>query len=287
MPPASAKALGVVAGGGELPLAIAESARESGREVFVLALTGSADEWVSSYPHEWASLGEAGKVIKALRAHDCSEVLLAGKLARPNFSSLKLDAKGMLMAPRVIAAARKGDDALLRAVVDLFEREGFRVVGTAEAAPGLLAPQGQMGRVAPSRESEEDIAAAFKIVRAMGTLDIGQAAVVCGGLALAVEAAEGTDAMVARVADLPEHFHGTPAKRRGVLAKAPKPIQDRKTDLPVIGVQTVRNAAAVGLAGIAVEAGGALILGKRAVIEEADRLGLFLVGVAHPSTGSG
>ena len=280
MPSASAKALGIVAGGGELPLAIAESARQSGREVFVLALTGLADEWVSSYPHEWASLGEAGKVIKALRAHDCGDVLLAGKLARPNFSNLKLDAKGVLAAPRVIAAARKGDDALLRAVVDLFEREGFHVVGVAEAAPGLLAPLGQMGRVAPSRESEEDIAAAFKIARAMGALDIGQAAVVCNGYTLAVEAAEGTDAMVARIATLPEHFRGTPVKRRGVLAKASKPMQDGKTDLPVIGVQTVKGAGAVGLAGIAVEAGGALILGKRAVIEEADRLGLFLVGVA-------
>jgi DUF1009 family protein len=272
--------LGIVAGGGELPLAIAESARESGREVFVLALLGAADGWVNSYPHEWASLGEVNKVIKALRAHDCGEVLLAGKLARPNFSNLKLDAKGVLAAPRVIAAARKGDDALLRAVVDIFEREGFHVVGAAEAAPGLLALQGQMGRIAPSQESEGDIATAFKIARAVGTLDIGQAAVVCDGLALAVEAAEGTDAMVARVANLPEHLRGTPAKRRGVLAKAPKPIQDGKTDLPVIGVQTVQSAAAVGLAGIAVEAGGALVLGKRAVIEEADRLGLFLVGVA-------
>ena len=280
MTPQSARVLGIVAGGGDLPLAIAESARQSGREVFVLALLGSAEEWVSSYPHEWASLGEVGKTIKALQAHACGEVLLAGKLPRPNFSSLKLDAKGVLAVPRVIAAARKGDDALLRAVVDLFEGEGFRVVGTAEAAPGLLAPQGQMGRIAPTEESGEDIVSAFKIVRAMGALDIGQAAVVCGGLALAVEAAEGTDAMVARVVYLPEHFRGTPAKRRGVLAKAPKPIQDRKTDLPVIGVQTVRNAAAVGLAGIAVEAGGALILGKHAVIEEADRLGLFLVGVA-------
>ncbi|HEY0281782.1 MAG TPA: UDP-2,3-diacylglucosamine diphosphatase LpxI [Rhizomicrobium sp.] len=281
MPPEAAKALGIVAGGGELPLAIAESARENGREVFVVGLLGSADEWVSSYPHEWASLGEVGKVIKALHTHDCAEVLLAGKLERPNFSSLKLDAKGVLAVPRVIAAARKGDDALLRAVVDLFEREGFHIVGTSEAAPGLLAPPGQIGRIAPSEESEADIVSAFRIVRAMGALDIGQAAIVCGGLALAVEAAEGTDAMVARIASLPEHFRGTPARRRGVLAKAPKPIQDRKTDLPVIGVQTVQGAAAVGLAGIAVEAGGALILGKRAVIEEADKLGLFLVGVAR------
>lgn len=273
-------ALGIVAGGGELPLAIAESVRESGREVFVLALLGAADEWVKSYPHEWASLGEVNKVVKALHAHNCRDVLLAGKVARPKFSEIKLDVKAVLLAPRVLAAAHKGDDALLRAVVDVFEREGFHAVGAAQAAPGLLAPLGRMGRIAQSAESEEDIAAAFKIVRAMGALDIGQAAVVCDGLALAVEAAEGTDAMIARVANLPEHLRGTAAKRRGVLAKAPKPIQDRKTDLPVIGVQTVQSAAAVGLAGIAVEAGGALILRKRATIEEADKLGLFLVGVA-------
>ncbi|MBU6298550.1 MAG: UDP-2,3-diacylglucosamine diphosphatase LpxI [Alphaproteobacteria bacterium] len=273
-------ALGIVAGGGDLPLAIAESAREAGREVFVLALLGSADEWVASYPHEWASLGEVGKAVKALRGHHCGEVLLAGKLARPKFSEIKLDAKGVLAAPRVIAAARHGDDALLRSVVDIFEREGFQVVGATEASPGLLAPSGQMGHIAPSQESGRDVAAAFKVVRAMGALDIGQAAVVCEGLVLAVEAAEGTDAMVARIAALPEHLRGTPVKRRGVLVKAPKPIQDRKTDLPVVGVQTVTNAAAVGLAGIAVEARGALILRKAAVIAEADRLGLFLLGVA-------
>jgi UDP-2,3-diacylglucosamine hydrolase len=271
--------LGIIAGGGDLPKAIAESARDGGRSVFVIAFTGSADDWVNAVPHEWVSLGEVSKVIKTLRANGCEDVVLAGKLARPKFSEIKLDAKGMLVAPRIVAAARKGDDALLRAVVDTFAREGFNAIGAHEAAPGLLATAGAMGRVKPSSDDEEDIAAAFKIVRAMGALDIGQAAIVCEGLPLAVEAAEGTDAMIKRVADLPAHFRGTSDKRKGVLAKAPKPIQDRKTDLPVIGVQTVHNAAAVGLAGIAVEAGGALILGKRAVVEEADKLGLFIVGV--------
>jgi UDP-2,3-diacylglucosamine hydrolase len=271
--------LGIVAGGGDLPLAIADSVRESGRGVFVIALAGSADAWVGNYPHEWASLGEVGKVLKALKAAGCDEVVLAGKLARPKFNEVRLDAKGVLAAPRIIAAARKGDDALLRAVVETFERDGFRAVGAHEAAPGLIVPAGVMGLVRPTPDNEEDIAAAFRIVRAMGALDIGQAAVVCDGLALAIEAAEGTDAMIARVGTLSDHIRGTPQKRRGVVVKAPKPIQDRKTDLPVIGTDTVRNAAAVGLAGIAVEAGGALVLGRRAVVEEADKLGLFLVGV--------
>ena len=270
-------ALGIIAGGGDLPKAIAESARDDGRAVFVIAL--GADSWVNDYPHETVSLGEVGKVVKALRGAGCTDVVLAGKLARPKFSDIKLDTKGMLVAPRIIAAARQGDDALLRAVVDTFEREGFHAIGAQDAAPGLLAEAGVMGRVKPSAEDEQDVAAAFAIVRRMGELDIGQAAVVCEGLPLAVEAAEGTDAMIARVGTLPAHFRGSEKHRKGVLAKAPKPIQDRKTDLPVIGVQTVRNAAEVGLAGIAVEAGGALILGKHAVIEEADRLGLFVVGV--------
>ena len=280
MSPPPGKTLAIVAGGGELPLAIAQCVRGRGRDVFVLALKGAADEWVEAWPHEWIALGEVGKGFKALAAHDCGEVLLAGKLARPKFSDIKLDAKAVFVAPRVIAASFKGDDALLRSVVDIFERESIRVISTVEAAPELLAPAGRMGRVAPSPESEDDIATAFKIVCTLGALDIGQAAAVCDGLALAVEAAEGTDAMIARIANLPEHLRGTAAKRRGVLVKALKPTQDRKTDLPVIGVQTVREVAAVGLAGIALEAGGALILGKSAVIAEADRLGLFLVGVA-------
>jgi DUF1009 family protein len=273
------RALGVIAGGGELPRAIAESARDAGRDVFVLALRGSSEEWVANFSHEWVALGETGKAFKALHAGNVGDILLAGRVERPKFSDIKLDAKSVLLAPRVMAAALKGDDALLRSVVELFEREGFHVVGAAEAAPKLIAEAGPLGRIRPSAENESDIALAFKVVRALGELDVGQAAAVCAGLTLSVEAAEGTDAMIARIAVLPEHIRGTPAKRRGVLAKAPKPVQDRKTDLPVIGVQTLRNVAAVGLAGIAVEAGGALIVDKRAVADEADKLGLFVMGV--------
>jgi len=273
-------ALGVVAGGGELPRAIAETARAAGREVFVLGLGDRPGAWISRFPHESVSLGELGKAMKALRAHGCGDVTLAGKVQRPRFSEIKLDAKAVLAAPRVIAAALKGDDALLRSVIEMFEREGMRVIGAAEAAPDLVAREGVMGRIAPDARHESDIAQAMKIARAIGALDVGQATVVCDGLTLCVEAAEGTDAMIARVAALPEHFRGTHSKPRGVLAKAPKPIQDRRTDLPVIGVDTVRNAHAVFLAGIAVEAGGALIVDRDAVVAEADRLGLFLKGVA-------
>ena len=272
-------ALGIIAGGGELPRAIAHSARDGGRDVFVLAINGTTDEWAREFPCEWMSLGEPGKAFKAFRAHGCSDITLAGKIQRPRFADLRLDTKGMMIAPRVIAAALKGDDALLRSLVDMFEREGFRVVGAAEAAPDLIAKAGVMGCVRPTPENEADIAHALKVARALGALDVGQAAIVCQGLTLAVEAAEGTDAMIARVTALPEHFRGSGGKLRGVLVKAPKPIQDGKTDLPVVGVQTIQNVHSVHLAGIAVEAGGALIVDRTAVIAEADRLGVFLVGV--------
>jgi DUF1009 family protein len=271
--------LGIIAGGGELPRAIAESARKDGRSIFVLAINGSTDAWVSDHPHEWVGLGETGKAMKTLKTAGCTDVLLAGRIERPKFSELKIDAKGLLALPRVLSAAVKGDDALLRAMVELFEREGFHVIGAADAAPRLIATAGLLGKLGPNAENESDITLAFEIVRALGALDVGQAAAVCAGLPLAVEAAEGTDAMIARINTLPEHFRGTPAKRRGVLVKAPKPIQDGKTDLPVIGVQTVENAAAAGLAGIALEVGGALIVGREAVAGAADKLGLFVIGV--------
>ncbi|MDE2012058.1 MAG: UDP-2,3-diacylglucosamine diphosphatase LpxI [Alphaproteobacteria bacterium] len=277
----TAGALGIIAGGGDLPIAVAEAAAAAGRAVFILALKGSADEGVARFAHEWNTLGEVGRAMKLLRAHGVNEVLLAGKVARPRFSEVKLDAKGLMVLPRVVAAARKGDDALLRYMVSLFEDEGFKAIGVAEAAPALLAREGVFGHVKPGEDDLADIAVAVKVVRAMGALDIGQAAAVCAGLVLAVEAAEGTDRMIARVADLPEAIRGVPGKPKGVLVKAPKPLQDGKTDLPVIGTDTVKNVAAAGLAGIAVEAGAALIMNRAGVIAAADEAGIFVMGFAR------
>ena len=273
-------ALGIIAGGGELPVAVAQSATEAGRSVFIVALTGSADSGITRFTHEWCGIGEVGKTLKLLRAHDCDEVLLVGRVARPKFSEIKLDAKGLLLLPKVIAAARQGDDALLRTLVSSFDAEGFRTVGVEQAAPGLIATKGLLGALKPSADNLEDIALAVKVVRQLGALDIGQAVAVCDGLVLAVEAAEGTDAMIARVGSLPEAIRGAPAKRRGVLVKALKPAQDRKTDLPVIGIDTVRNAASVGLAGIAIEAGRSLVINRSGIIEAANAAGIFVLAFA-------
>lgn len=268
--------LGIIAGGGELPLAIAESARDAGRDVFILALSG-ADEGLSRFPLENTGIGELGKSLSLLKKHACEEVTFAGRVSRPEWSDLKLDARGALALPKVAAAALKGDDALMRAMLAIFEKEGFRVVGTADAAPDLIASAGIYGRHKPDPQAQADIAQARDVVRRMGELDIGQAAAVADGLVLAVEAAEGTDAMLERLPLLSKNLRGTPQKRRGVLVKAPKPGQERRVDLPVIGVRTIELASAGGLAGVAVEAGAALIMRKSRIVEAADRLGLFVM----------
>jgi DUF1009 family protein len=272
--------LGLIAGGGELPRAVAEAAKAVGRDVFVVPLIGSVTEdWINAFPHEFFSPGEPGRIIKAMKAHGVQDVLLCGRVDRPKFNEMKLDAKGMLLLPKAIAAAKKGDDSLLRFIVGICEDGGLSAISVADAAPALVAQEGALGRRAPGAEHRADIEQALRIVHALGALDVGQAAVVCEGLALSVEAAEGTDAMLARIPNLRESLRGTADRKRGVLVKALKPTQDAKTDMPVVGVETVKKAHAAFLAGIAVEAGAALILDKAAVAAEADRLGLFVVGV--------
>ena len=264
--------LGLIAGGGELPRAVAQAAKA--------ALLGSVvEDWTNAFPHQFFSPGEPGRIIKAFKDHGVQEVLLCGRVDRPKFNEMKLDTKGMLLLPKAIAAAKQGDDALLRFIVGICEDAGMTAISVAQAAPALVAQEGVLGKVAPQPEHRCDIEKAFAIVHALGALDVGQAAVVCEGLALSVEAAEGTDAMLSRIPLLRESLRGTAEKKRGVLAKALKPTQDAKTDMPVVGVETVRNAHAAFLAGIALEAGAALILDKAAVAAEADRLGLFVTGV--------
>lgn len=275
--------LGIIAGGGELPLAIAESARDAGRDIFVLALS-DADDGLSQFPRESSGIGELGKSLSLLKKHDCGDITFAGRVSRPEWNELKLDARGALALPKVIAAALKGDDALMRTMLGIFEKEGFRVVGTADAAPNLIATPGIYGQHKPDAQALADMAQARDVVRRLGEMDIGQAAAVADGLVLAVEAAEGTDAMLERLTSLPKNLRGTLRKRRGALVKAPKPAQEMRVDLPVIGVRTIELASAAGLAGVAVEAGAALLMRKARIVEAADRLGLFVMAFEPSAT---
>jgi len=275
--------LGLIAGGGDLPLQIARHCVETGRPLFVVRLRGFADPSMDAFPGEVVGLAEVGRCIRVLKAAGCEAVCLAGNVARPDFAALKPDLRGMAMLPRLVLEARKGDDALLRAVLDEFRKEGFAIEGAHEARSDLVLGAGPLGRLAPGPEHQADIRRALEIARRIGELDIGQGAVVCDGLVLAVEAQEGTDAMLRRVAEeVAPALRGEAGRRRGVLAKAPKPIQETRVDLPTIGPATVRGAARAGLAGLVGEAGRTLVLDREGLVALADELGLFVLGVEAP-----
>ncbi|GBF59365.1 hypothetical protein PbB2_03061 [Candidatus Phycosocius bacilliformis] len=271
--------LGIIAGAGDLPVLLAQHCRDSGMPVHVSRIKGMTDPRLALFPGSECALANFGERIKALKADGVDALVFAGLVNRPDFSTLKPDLRGALALPRIMSEMRKGDDALLRAVLAEFEREGFAIVGTDEVLADLLAEEGLLAGKAPTEAHMEDVRKAMTIAAEIGRLDIGQGAVVVDGLVLAVEAQEGTDRMLARVHDLSTHIRGTRVERRGVLAKRPKPVQERRVDLPTIGVKTVEGASRAGLAGIVVEAGGALVIDRNNVIAAAEEAGLFVLGV--------
>ncbi|ENZ83668.1 MULTISPECIES: LpxI family protein [Caulobacter] len=271
--------LGLIAGGGDLPVELAARCEAAGRAFAVMRLKSFADPVLARYPGVEVGIGEFGKVFKALRAEGCEVVCFAGQVSRPDFSAMMPDGRGLKVLPSLIVAARKGDDALLRRVLDEFEKEGFEIEGAHEVNGEMTLPRGRLGKISPDEAHMADIDKALHVARESGRLDIGQGAVVCDGLVLAVEAQEGTDAMLRRVAELPLAIRGSAERPKGVLAKAPKPIQETKVDLPTIGVATLQRAARAGLAGVVGEAGRLLVVDRAAVIACADELGLFVLGV--------
>jgi len=273
--------LGLIAGGGGLPLALAEHCREAGRPYFVIRLKGFAEPPLDAHPGEIAGIAEIGRIVRLTRDAGCEALCFAGIVRRPDFAALKPDMRGLTWLPGAVMSARKGDEALLRFLMSRFEKEGFAIEGAHEVMGELRLPAGPLGTHAPADADQADIAKAIETARAIGSLDIGQGAVVCDGLVLAVEAQEGTDAMLRRVAELPADLRGASDRRRGVLAKIAKPIQEERVDLPTIGVATVEGAARAGLAGIVGVAGKMLVLDRDAVIRAADAAGLFVMGVAE------
>jgi DUF1009 family protein len=220
-------------------------------------------------PHDWNRLGAVGAGFDKLRAAGVTDIVFAGRVVRPNLAALRPDRKGLAILAKVAGGLAAGDNALLAAVARTVEEEGFHVVGPEEVLEGLLAVPGPYGVHRPDAAADADIAQGIAAARALGRADKGQAAVVRDGVALGVEDEDGTDALIARCA-------GT----GGVLVKVSKPGQERRIDLPTIGPDTVANAARAGLRGIAVEAGGALVVDRAEVARLADAAGLFVVGVA-------
>ena len=271
--------LGIIAGRGSLPVVIAEAVSVANVPLHIVGIRGEASEDIERFPHTWIKWGELGKLLNALNRNDCTDLVIIGGVNRPDFDNVRVDLGAIKTLPFLMSLAKGGDDRLLSRVVRFFEEKGYRVHGAGDVLPGLLVTEGTLSTRKPSAEDRADIRSALEVVRALGRLDIGQAAVVAKGRVLAVEAAEGTDAMLERCADIRRQGRSY-GNQSGVLVKAPKPGQEERIDMPTIGPETMRKAAEVGLSGVAVLAGHVLLAERQRTIEAANKHKLFLIGVA-------
>ncbi len=271
--------LGIVAGSGAFPGAVAEAVRMEGREVVLFLIQGFADPALERYEHLWFRLGSLGGVAAKARARGIRDLVMVGGLTRPRVRDLGFDWTMLRLLPRILRLFRGGDNHLLSGVLELVQEQGFHLVGAHEAAPHLLLPAGVLGAKVPTAQEGADIQKGLSVIGALGPFDVGQAVIVAGGWVVAVEAAEGTDKMLARFGEMRQSGRLRLPAQHGVLIKAPKPGQDRRIDLPSLGPDTVRRAAEVGLSGIAFEAGGAIVPDAEALVAAADKAGLFVVGM--------
>jgi hypothetical protein len=278
--PEIASPVGVIAGGGAMPFAVANSLAARGITPVLFALKGACDPvQVERFRHQWISVGQLGRATKLFRSEGCRDLIFIGTLLRPALSEIRLDWGTVRVIGKVMTAFRGGDDHLLTSIGRILEQDGFRMVGIKDVAPDILLPEGNIARAAPDSAATADIVRGREVLHALGPFDIGQAVVVIDGHVVAVEDIEGTDGLLARVARLRDEGRIRAKAGRGVLVKAPKSGQDLRFDLPTVGPKTIEAAARAGLAGIAIIAGNTIAAESQAMIEAADKAGLFIQGL--------
>jgi DUF1009 family protein len=272
--------IGLIAAGGVMPFAVADSLIARGVSPILFALKGACDPVaVARFRHHWISVGQVGRAVKLFRAENCRDLVFIGTLVRPALSEIRLDWGTLRVIGRVWAAFRGGDDHLLSGIGRILEQDGFRMVGIKDVAPDLLMPEGCLTRKSPDDQAAADIARGREVLAALSPFDIGQATIVIDGHVVGVEDIEGTDGLLARVARLRNEGRIRARPARGVLVKAPKSGQDLRFDLPTIGPRTIDAAVEAQLAGVAIVAGNTIVVEPQAMIEAADAAGLFVTGL--------
>ena len=272
--------LALIAGGGKLPVYVAEAAKRAGDNPLVVALKQEADQNWSGFDTVLVGIADMQAISFAFQKHGVKRVVMSGAVKRrPEWRDIRPTLGSIAKIPGMIRTLKSGgDNALLISVIGLIESLGCKVLGVHEVAPDLLADIGVLTNSQPQPDDKKDIIAASHAATLLGQLDIGQGCVSVGGRVVALEGAEGTDAMLLRVAGIRSEGRIS-QRRKGVLVKLCKPQQDERADLPAIGLQTIKNAHAAGLAGVAVEAGRSLLLDRAETLALANSLGLFIYGI--------
>jgi DUF1009 family protein len=278
-------ALAIICGGGSLPFALADAAVRRGRRVVLFALREWADPArVAAYPHHWSRIGQFGRFLRIAAQEGCRDVAFIGSVVRPSLWQIRPDFAAIRLMPQVVRLFRGGDDHLQAGIGRLFEQHGFRLLGPKDIAPELMMPAGPLGAHRPGEQDRADTAHGLAVLDATSPFDIGQAVVVANNHVLALEGPEGTDQMLARVAELRRSGRINTPAGTGVLVKAAKLGQDQRIDLPVIGPPTVEAVSAAGLAGIAVVAGSTVVAEPERIAAAADRAKVFVIGVGADGT---
>jgi DUF1009 family protein len=273
--------VGLIAAGGVMPFAVADSLVARGLTPVLFAIRGACDErQAARFRHHWISVGQLGRATNLFRREGCRDLMFIGALVRPSLSEIRVDWGTLRAMGKIWTSFRGGDDHLLSGIGRILEEQGFRMVGIKDAAPDLLMPLGCVTGAKPDSIAEADIAKGRQVLAALSPFDIGQAAVVIDGHVVGIEDIEGTDGLLARIAELRAQDRIRAKAGRGVLVKAPKVGQDLRYDLPTVGPRTVQGAAHAKLAGIAVISGNTVVAEPQALITSADRAGLFVTGLA-------
>lgn len=260
--------IGIIAGGGDVPHALARRCGEQGADVFMAAIEGHCGAIDEGVAHASFKLGRTGSMIKQLQQQGIRDLVLIGSLKRPNWSELIPDFKTMQFIAKAGLSA-KGDDDLLRKLRVFLEGEGFTLHGVHHFLPELLASAGVMGTVKPDSVQLADVTFGFSESQRLGAADIGQAVIVRGGQVIAEEDSRGTNALLRRDIDM----------AGGVLVKTCKPQQDMDLDLPTVGLRTVQLAHETGLAGVVLHAGRSLLMDRAEAIAFADEHRMFMMGI--------
>lgn len=274
-----ARRIGIVAGRGRLPVELAERLQRDGMKPFIVRMAGEAGEALDAHDGTTLALERIAYAIPALKAAGVTDVILAGGVnRRPVLGAVRAPLSLLPQLPRFLGMLTRGDNDLLSFIVSVLESKGITVIGAHSVLPDHVMPNGALGRIKPNAQCAASAGKATEAALEIGRLDIGQAVVVQGRRIIAVEGAEGTDAMLARVAEL--HRNGRiPAGRPAVLAKFAKPGQELRADMPTIGPDTITGAQAAGIEAIYLSAGNTLVMDVAQTREAADAAGIAVMGV--------
>ena len=266
--------VGLIAGNGTFPLEVAESISQKNKEVFIVALKGAASRDLERYPHIWIRMGQIGRAIQALKENNCEELILIGGVKKPNLWLFKPDFGALKLFFKLVMLPSKGDASILKTLLQFLEIDNkFKVVGAEKYIPHLLMSEGLLAGEKIDKQTQIDIDIAIANCINIGFKDIGQACVVVNGEIITSEDVSGTDNMLRNLVSKEIKF-----SKKGVLVKLTKPIQDKRVDLPVIGMQTIHLVKEIGLKGIAIENRSSFILEKEQVIKFANDNEIFIYG---------